>query len=95
MMQEVSIHRRLSHPHVVKMEGCFEDADNVYVLLELCERRSLMELHKRRRAVTEPEARYFIHQIVLACDYLHSNKIIHRDLKLGNLFLNDEMQVFF
>lgn len=94
-MQEVAIHRKLSHPHVVRMEGCFEDVDNVYVLLELCERRSLMELHKRRRAVTEPEARYFIHQIVLACDYLHSNKIIHRDLKLGNLFLNDEMQVFF
>uniref|UniRef100_A0A915DM13 Serine/threonine-protein kinase PLK n=1 Tax=Ditylenchus dipsaci TaxID=166011 RepID=A0A915DM13_9BILA len=93
MTQEVSIHRSLSHPHVVKLEGCFEDSENVYVLLELCARRSLMELHKRRRAVSEPEARYFTHQIVLACEYLHDNNIIHRDLKLGNLFLNDEMQV--
>ena len=52
-----------------------------------------MELHKRRRTVTEPEARYFVHQVVLACDYLHQKHIIHRDLKLGNLFLNDEMEI--
>jgi len=52
-----------------------------------------MELHKRRRAVTEPEGRYFIHQIVLAVDYLHKNHVIHRDLKLGNLFLNDDMEL--
>lgn len=29
----------------------------------------------------------------MACRYLHDKKIIHRDLKLGNLFLNDDMQV--
>lgn len=52
-----------------------------------------MELHKRRRAVTEPECRYFVRQIVLACDFLHKKRIIHRDLKLGNLFLNDDMEV--
>ena len=52
-----------------------------------------MELHKRRRHVTEPEARYFIKQILDACIYLHNARIIHRDLKLGNLFLNDELEV--
>ena len=59
MTQEVQIHQSLSHPHVVKLFTTFEDADNVYITLELCARRSLMELHKRRRSVTEPEARYF------------------------------------
>ena len=52
-----------------------------------------MEMHKRRRAVTEPEVRYLVHQIVLACDYLHKRNVIHRDLKLGNLFLNDDMEI--
>ncbi|VDD93751.1 unnamed protein product [Enterobius vermicularis] len=93
MTQEIEIHRALSHPHIVRMDGFFEDSDNVYILLELCPRRSLMELYRRRKAVTEPEARYFTSQVVSACDYLHSHCIIHRDLKLGNLFLDDEMQV--
>ena len=52
-----------------------------------------MELHKRRKAVTEPEARYFFRQILLGVKHLHDHKIIHRDLKLGNLFLNDGMEV--
>jgi polo-like kinase 1 len=93
MTQEINIHRGVNHKHIVGFHGFFEDNDNVYILLELCRRRSLMELHKRRRAVTEPEGRYFVHQVVLAVDYLHKNHIIHRDLKLGNLFLNDEMEI--
>ncbi|CAG5128263.1 unnamed protein product [Candidula unifasciata] len=93
MAQEIAIHRSIGHRHVVRFHTFFEDSNNVYVLLELCRRRSLMELHKRRKAVTEPEARYFIKHITEACQYLHNNHIIHRDLKLGNLFLNDNMEV--
>ena len=52
-----------------------------------------MELHRRRKTVTEPETRYFVKQIVEACIYLHEKRIIHRDLKLGNLFLNDQMEI--
>lgn len=93
MTQEINIHRSVFHKHIVGFESFFEDSENVYVLLELCRRRSLMELHKRRRAISEPEARYFTYQVVLACDYLHKRKIIHRDLKLGNLFLSDDMEI--
>ena len=52
-----------------------------------------MEMSKRRKVLTEPEIRYMVKQIAQACDYLHSLKIIHRDLKLGNLFLNDNMEI--
>nr|XP_020660439.1 serine/threonine-protein kinase PLK1 [Pogona vitticeps] len=93
MSMEIAIHRSLLHRHVVGFHGFFEDPNFVFVVLELCRRRSLMELHKRRKALTEPEARYFLRQIILGCQYLHSNRVIHRDLKLGNLFLNDDMEV--
>lgn len=53
----------------------------------------MMELHKRRKAITEPETRFYMHQILLGVQYLHSQRIIHRDLKLGNLFLDDDLHV--
>jgi polo-like kinase 1 len=52
-----------------------------------------MEMHKRRGALTEPEVRYLVKQLIKGCQYLHKNKIIHRDLKLGNLFLNNDMEI--
>ncbi|VDP91079.1 unnamed protein product [Echinostoma caproni] len=91
MQQEISIHRTLKHENVVAFQGYFEDRDFIYIVLELCKRRSLLELHKRRRVISEPEARYFLRQIVHGCQYLHRNKIMHRDLKLANLFLSDEL----
>ncbi|KAK1162899.1 serine/threonine-protein kinase PLK1 [Acipenser oxyrinchus oxyrinchus] len=93
MSMEITIHRSLSHANVVGFKCFFEDDDFVYVVLEICRRRSLLELHKRRKAVTEPEARYYMRQTITGCLYLHNNRVIHRDLKLGNLFLNDDMEV--
>ncbi|MCJ8747699.1 hypothetical protein PDJAM_G00156240 [Pangasius djambal] len=93
MSTEIAIHKSLDNPHVVGFHGFFEDEDFVFVVLEICRRRSLLELHKRRKAVTEPEARYFMRQTIQGVHYLHNNRVIHRDLKLGNLFLNDDMEV--
>uniref|UniRef100_A0A3P9HNY3 Serine/threonine-protein kinase PLK n=1 Tax=Oryzias latipes TaxID=8090 RepID=A0A3P9HNY3_ORYLA len=93
MSSEISIHKSLNHANIVGFHGFFEDDDFVYVVLEICRRRSLLELHKRRKAVTEPEARYYMTQLLKGVHYLHSNKVIHRDLKLGNIFLNDDMEV--
>lgn len=53
----------------------------------------MMELHKRRKAITEPETRFYMKEILSGVSYLHAHKIIHRDLKLGNLFLGDGMHV--
>ncbi|XP_060810315.1 serine/threonine-protein kinase polo isoform X2 [Amyelois transitella] len=93
MAQEISIHRSLQHKHVVGFHSFFEDSLNIYIILELCKRRSMMELHKRRKAITEPETRFYMYQILLGVQYLHSKRIIHRDLKLGNLFLDDDLHV--
>lgn len=75
MTMEIDIHRSLNHTHVVGFHGFFEDKDHVYIILELCRRRSLMELHKRRKALTEPEVRYYLRQTLLAVKYLHDVKV--------------------
>ena len=51
------------------------------------------DLLRRRGRYTEPEARFFVLQLIGACHYMHTNQVIHRDLKLGNLFLDYHMNV--
>lgn len=53
----------------------------------------MSEMLKRRKKLSEPEVRYYLQQLVLSLQYLHRQLVIHRDLKLGNLFLDSNMRV--
>ena len=53
----------------------------------------MVQLLKQRRTLTEPEVRFFIYQAMQGVHYLHQQKIIHRDIKLGNLFITNDMDV--
>uniref|UniRef100_A0A3B5KW11 Serine/threonine-protein kinase PLK n=1 Tax=Xiphophorus couchianus TaxID=32473 RepID=A0A3B5KW11_9TELE len=90
---EIDLHRSLSHKHVVKFSHYFEDHENIYIFLELCSRKSLAHIWKERRTLTEPEVRYYLRQIISGLKYLHSRGILHRDLKLGNFFINENMEL--
>lgn len=93
LLSEIKIHKSLKHANIVNFIDCFEDDVNVYILLEICPNQSLMELLKTRKRISEPEVRFFMVQIVGAIKYLHSRRVIHRDLKLGNIFFDPEMNL--
>jgi polo-like kinase 1 len=93
LMSEIKIHSSLIHDHICKFKKYFEDKDNVYIVLELCPNSSMNDMVKRRKRLTEMEAKCYINQLINASQYMHSQNIIHRDLKLGNLFLGDEMKL--
>ncbi|GLH11650.1 Serine/threonine-protein kinase polo [Gryllus bimaculatus] len=91
--REISIHRNLVHKNVVRLHHFFEDNANAYIVLENCSRKSLFHVLKHRYSVTEPEARYYLRQLVEGVKYIHSQKVIHRDLKPGNMLLSEDMVV--
>lgn len=93
LISEIKIHKALRNTNVVGFEHYFEDSENVYILLEMCHSQSMNELLKRRKTLTELETQCYVMQLIKALKYLHSHRIIHRDLKLGNLFLTDKMEV--
>ncbi|KYQ90116.1 putative protein serine/threonine kinase [Tieghemostelium lacteum] len=92
LKSEIKIHSSLSHENIVKFEHCFENEENVYILLGLCNQKTVMDIHKKRKYIHEYEAKYYLYQVIMAVKYLHAQKIIHRDLKLGNLFI-DQMRI--
>ena len=91
LTSEIKIHRSLDNEYVVRFDRYFEDKENVYIMLDICQNQSLSDLIKRRKRLHEVEARYYIYQLCQALKYIHSRKVIHRDLKLGNLFLTEKM----
>uniref|UniRef100_A0A8C1FK60 polo kinase n=1 Tax=Cyprinus carpio carpio TaxID=630221 RepID=A0A8C1FK60_CYPCA len=93
IINEIELHKSLQHKHVVKFSHHFEDQDNIYIFLELCSRKSLAHIWKARHTLTDPEVRYYLKQIISALKYLHNKGILHRDLKLGNFFVNENMDL--
>ena len=93
LINEIKIHKKLNNANIVGFEKFFEDKDNVYILIELCSNQTLKELVKRRKRLNELEVQCYTLQIIRALRYLHNHRIIHRDLKLGNLFLTSKLEL--
>ena len=89
ILNEIKIHRSINHEYICKYEHSFEDKDNVYILMEYCEKGNLASLLKARLRLEEIEIRFYMFQVLLVLKYLRRQKIIHRDLTLGNIFLKD------
>ncbi|XP_058019721.1 inactive serine/threonine-protein kinase PLK5-like isoform X2 [Ahaetulla prasina] len=86
VQREIELHSQLHHRNIVGFHQHFADQENIYLVLEYCSR-------KVRRTLTEPEVRFYLKQITSGLQYLHQQGIIHRDLKLSNVFITECMQV--
>ncbi|EFX03036.1 serine/threonine-protein kinase [Grosmannia clavigera kw1407] len=88
---ELQIHSKMRHVNIVQFFRAFSFESSTYLVLELCPNGSLMDMVKRRKGVTEAEVRFYAVQIAGAIKYMHAKGIIHRDLKMGNIFLDRHM----
>lgn len=91
LMSEIKIHKYLNHENIVKFLHFFEDNENIYILLELCKNQSLRDVLKRRKRLTELETKSYLLSLIHALMYLHTHRILHRDIKLANVLLSEKM----
>nr|XP_005999936.1 PREDICTED: inactive serine/threonine-protein kinase PLK5 [Latimeria chalumnae] len=91
--KEVALHGTLKHRNIVKFEHHFEDEENIYLIMELCSKKSLAHILGARKMLTEPEVRYYVTRILCGLKYLHQKEIVHRDIKLSNFFVTKNMEV--
>uniref|UniRef100_A0A182KGS1 Serine/threonine-protein kinase PLK4 n=1 Tax=Anopheles christyi TaxID=43041 RepID=A0A182KGS1_9DIPT len=92
--QEVAIHSKLKHPSILELYTFFEDFNNVYLVLEYAENGELQQyLRQRINPFSEYEAALILRKVVDGLLYLHSHKILHRDISLSNLLITKEMNI--
>lgn len=93
LISEVDIQKSLHNEHVVEFLGVFQDDNYVYILLELCPNGTVLDQLRKHMPFTEDQAANVARQVLLALVYLHENRVIHRDLKLQNFLLDENMNV--
>ncbi len=92
---ELQFLSKLSHPHIVKLHGVVDKIPDFLLILEYCEHGSL-DLYLENHVDEELHSCLlysWCEQGARAIEYLHSIKVIHRDIKSGNFLITSTMNM--
>lgn len=88
--REAIICARLKHPNIVSIYDVGTHADNLYLVIEYIEGEDLGQFLKRHRHLPVELALFISRELIAGLAYAHSQGIIHRDIKPGNIMVSRE-----
>ncbi|XP_037397183.1 NUAK family SNF1-like kinase 1 [Pygocentrus nattereri] len=91
--REIEIISSLSHSNILQIYEVFESREKIVMVMEYASGGELYEFIQKKGRLTEEEARHFFSQITSAVLYCHKNSVVHRDLKLENVLLDQDLNV--
>ena len=92
-LNDLSFIQKLSHDNIIKMVDIKKTKNHFYIVMEYCNGGSLESNLKKykeiyKTALPECVVQKIMKQIISAVNYLHNNKMLHRDLQLSNILVN-------
>lgn len=84
---EFEIVKKIDHPFIVKILEVYVTKNAYYIINEFCRHGELYSQIKMK--FTEEQLSFMFYQIFCGLNYLHTNNIVHRDLKLENILITD------
>jgi len=101
---EITILRSLKHTGIIGLLECGDSGvvekpsgriinNMVYLIMEYVQGGLLFDVCQAMAAMGEDAGRFFAHQMLDAMEYMHSNRVAHRDLKLENILIDEKMNL--
>ena len=90
LQQEIAVLMSVSHPNVLCLKDTFDEADGVYLILELAPEGELFNWIVMNQKLSEDATRKVFIQLFQGTKYLHERNIVHRDIKPENILLTDK-----
>ena len=97
LKNEISLLQTLDHPNIVKFDSIMKTKTKILLSMEFCNGGGLdnaLEKYQEKfgKTFSEEIVQYLMRQIIDAFNYIHSQKVVHRDIKLANILLNYESE---
>jgi len=92
LANEIILLKKINHPNIVRLIDLKKTKSHCYIIMDFCNGGNLSGCLKKymatyRRPFSEEIVQHIMKQVVNGINFLHSNKIIHRDLKLDNILV--------
>uniref|UniRef100_A0A8C8ZAJ1 Hormonally up-regulated neu tumor-associated kinase n=1 Tax=Prolemur simus TaxID=1328070 RepID=A0A8C8ZAJ1_PROSS len=93
LRREGQIQQMIRHPNITQLLDILETENSYYLVMELCPGGNLMHKIYEKKRLEEAEARRYIRQLISAVEHLHRAGVVHRDLKIENLLLDEDNNI--